>query len=760
MVKMFTDTIDTSGSGSTFDIVIGTRQNNMLVSQRIAAGDIALPSGKNASQGYAIKTIGTTIYIAAATDTGISSAVYDFLEQFGAYFQISSEVLPEKTAFAVKNLNKSIAPVFKYRALLPWDNFLGGMSGWNEADFDLFIDRMARMRFNMIQFHFYPGLAYYNEVYSDGSKVNPWFIADWANYFTPGQMIGAQAFGTMNFFGNKEFHDNNGNPLNQAAACQTMLKRVLDYAHARGLATVVGFALMQPQGGTFVKTSSRGWDPMPDPLNAHNADLEVERYRRLVQMYPNADYYWMWQTEAGGNFWKTVTGDAAGTAMRNQYAYWCPDANHKGDIDYAYLLWQTVNKLTSAERSRIATGGWDVSRLFPGFDQDCPREIIFHNMNSWNPPDGIRAVQDYQTAIQAGRRGWMTDWWEYDGLFWFPQFRVNKQETMYKNSVIAGMECISLDGWKQSGIEHTLRYLSEFSWNPGLTGKQFYSDFCAKIYGEAARSTLSTIYNVLDSIEGSTPAATTGDYRDMNMAEGWNTLQLSQYAATAADLNGAAWTDIVSKCQILITKQQAYIARDQDFVNSLTNLRPQLSASGQNWLDLMINRLEFRIMYVEGLLDINRSYVTFNTTGKASGIAAAKTAANADLNNALGHIYGSIMHYSSCVRNTSDLGVIGQLNLQVYNVLKKFLTDNGGTVDIRGKSAGLKTVLRENMPGREIAVYNIAGRLVARYISMAHIAKMPVLSPGVYFIKVKGGDGSSLIFKKNMVQGRFLYENN
>lgn len=751
MTKMFTDTIDTSGSGPAFDIVIGTQQNNTLISQRITAGDIALPSGKNADQGYALKTISNTIYCAAASDKGLASGIYDLLEQYGAYFQISSEALPAQSAFTMHNINKSLAPVFKFRGLLPWDNFLGGMSGWNEADYKLFIDRMVRMKFNIIQFHFYPGLAYYNEVYSDGSKVNPWFIADWANYFTPSQMIGSQAFGSMSYFGNKEFYDNNGTPLNQAAACQAMLKRVMDYAQSRGLATVAGFALMQPQGGTFVKTSTRGWDPLPDPLNAHNADLEVERYRRLVQMYPTADYYWMWQTEAGGNFWKTVTGDAAGTAMRNQYAYWCPDANHKGDIDYAYLFLQTVNKLTTAERSRIATGGWDVSRLFPGFDQDCPKEIIFHNMNSWNPPEGIRAVQDYQAAIQAGRRGWMTDWWEYDGLFWFPQFRVNKQEIMYKNSVTAGMECMSLDGWKQSGIEHTVRYLSEFSWNPGLTGKQFYSDFCAKLYGEPARSILSNMYIVYDSIEGSTPAATTGDYRDMNMAEGWNTLQLSKYAAAAADLNGAAWTDIVSKSQTLITKQQAYLTRDQNFVTSLKNLRPQLSASGQYWLDLMINRLEFRILYVEGLLDVNSSYVTYNTVGKASGITAAKTAANADLNNALGHIYGSIMHYSSCVRNTSDLGVIGQLNLQVYNILKKFLTDNGGTVDIRGKYAGLKTVVRDNLPGREISVYGIDGRLVA--LKNAVRPDGTLKRSGIYFFKVKNRDGNVTIVKKLVVNG-------
>jgi hypothetical protein len=312
---------------------------------------------------------------------------------------------------------------------------------------------------------------------------------------------------------------------------------------------------------------------------------------------------------------------------------------------------------------------------------------------------------------------------------------------------------VSLDGWKQSGIEHEIRYLSEFSWNPGLTGRQFYSDFCARLYGEPARSVVSAMYNVYDSTEGSIPAATTGDYRDMNLAEGWNTLQLSKYAAAAADINSAGWADIVSKCQTLITKQQALINRDQAFLTSLKNLRPQLPASGQYWLDLMINRLEFRVVYVQGLIDINTSYITFNTIGKASGIAAAKTAANSDLNDALDHIYASINKYAECVRNTSDLGVIGQLNLQVYNVLKKFITDNGGTVEVQKLPFNPRRMSLEKTATDEISVYGIDGRFLSRQKAMELNNIALLKRTGIYFFKVKTRSGDVKIIKKLVVNG-------
>ncbi len=735
LAKMFSDGVDTSGSGTTFDIVIGTPQDNALISQAITAGNIALPTGKNAYRGYAIKTVGTTIYVAANSDTGLSPAVYDLLQQYGAYFQISGEVLPDPTTFAIKTLNISVSPAFKLCGLFPWDNFLCGMSGWNEEDFKLFIDRMVRLRFNFIEFHCYPGMAYYNETYSDGSPNSTSdHVADYSNSFTASSVIGTAAFGSLTTFGTRQWWQNQskGNAVAQDS-CQAMMRRVMDYAHSRGVQTVIGYCLMQPRGGNFTMTSTRGWTSMPDPLVAINVNKEVDRYNRLVQIYPQSDYYWIWQAEAGGALWKTITNDATATAMRNQYASWVTDANKKGDIDYAYLFLQFVNKLTSAQRSKVATGGWDMSELFKGYDPSCPSEIIFHNMNSWDTRQGINEAKNEYNLGTSTRRTWMTDWWEYDGIVWFPEYRVRKQDTIYTGCVSNNVECMTLDGWKQSGVEHNIKYLAEFNWNPKLTGRQFYTDYCGKVYGSAAVSTMANFYNVSDSVEPTVPAATPGDYRDMNISEGWAQLSLPALTTDATTISNA---------QTLITKQNALITRDQTFSTSLKNLRPQLNATGQYWLDLMINRLDFQVLYVQSLVDINKAYVDFGSSGK--------NAALTDLSGALTLMYSSIQKLAECARNTSDLGLIGQVNILAYNILKQFFTTNGGVVGVEGRPVVAPVAVSHAM--REAFVYTLDGRCIARLAGGAQPEKTLMNHPGIYFIKYKDATGAVTMVKKCLVE--------
>jgi len=734
--KMYTDAIDTSGSGTTFDIVIGTPNNNSLIADQITGGSLVLPTGKYAGQGYAIKTIGTTIYVAASSDTGLSPGMYDLLQQLGAYFQISGEILPAPSAFAITNISVSVAPAFRYCGLFPWDNFLCGMSGWNEEDFKLFIDRMARLRFNFIEFHNYPGMAYYNETYTDGSPNSTSdHVADYANSFT-NTVIGGGAMGTTTTFGTRQWWQNQskGNAVAQDS-CQAMMRRVIDYAHSRGLQTVIGYCLMQPNGGNFAMTNSRGWNAMPDPLNANNINKQVDRYRRLAQIYPKSDYYWLWQAEAGGVLWNNLTNDAAASNLRTTYASWNPGGGRGGDIDYGYEFWQTVNKLTSAERSKIATGGWDMSKMFIGFDKNCPSEIIFHNMNSWDTRGSINQAKNEYKLGASQRRLWMTDWWEYDGIVWFPEYRVRKQDTIYTAAVANNVECMTLDGWKQSGVEHNIKYLSEFNWNPKLTGRQFYTDYCGKVYGSSAVSVMANLYNVNDSLEPTIPAATTGDYRDMNISEGWATLQLSALTTDATT---------IANCQTLITKQNALIARDQTFSSSLKSLRPSLSATGQYWLDLMINRLDFQVLYVQSLTSINKAYVDYKASGKSAAIT--------DLNMGLDGIYQSILKLSQCARNTSDLGLIGQINILDYNILKQFITSNGGTV----AASPAQPMLAKGSAVKEVSIFSLDGKCIARQVLLVKNVKLPQINSGIYLIIIRDATGNVQILKEHITDGKSL----
>lgn len=466
--KLFTNPIDhVQGSGAC-DLVIGTPISNALVADAVREGKVRLPEGKNEDQGYAIETVGSKTYVVGRTDIGVLYGVYTLLEAYGAYFQIDGEVLPAKTRFATKKLSVRQSPVFKYRGLLPWDNFLCGMSGYDLGDYKKLIDHATRMKLNMLQFHFYVGMAFFTETVG-GKTVDPLYIGMPLDVFKTSGAVGEKAFGGLATYGPKPYVDGIGNPRAQAVAVQKMMRGALDYARGKGWVTCVGFELMTSPAGDPTHTDKPGDNGfgynLLNPLDPHNVDISIERYRSLVKTYPQSDFYWMWQSEARGILSSNVGREPGAAEFRKKYEHWAEKPLY-GDVDYAYLFREVANRLTPEERSRLATGGWSVQHLFPNIDAEFPKELIFASLNNFDVTHATsHQINSYRVA-ESGRKAWMIDWWEFDGEQWFPQFRASWQEKLYKNCEQYGVESVTLLGWKLTGIEHNVSYLAEIVMEP------------------------------------------------------------------------------------------------------------------------------------------------------------------------------------------------------------------------------------------------------------------------------------------------------
>ena len=669
--KLFSDLLTLSEQDGRAALVLGTPASNPLIHGMVQRGTLVLPQGRNADQGYAIKTVDNTIYVAAQTEIGLLYGLYGLLEAYGAYFQISGDCLPVKTAFRAKDLNLSVAPVFKYRGIMPWDNFLCGSSGYNEEDWQELIRRATRMKLNKLDLHFYPGYVYYNEVW-DGKPVPPLWPAQPAE-FAPQGKPGAKAFGEMKLFCVRNWEENKGDPLKQAEASQAMLRRVIDYSHDRGWAVVAGFALMQPRGGDFIKTqksgdSRTGGLNTPDPLLERNVEQSLQRYRRLQQIYPNADYYWMWQTEGGGNMSHEIGNEPGARDMRTKYAAWGSRPGAEGDIDYAYLFREVVRRLTPEERARLATGGWSVEHIFPGIQKDFPKEIIFASLNNADPAAAVKWADNYRVA-QEGRRAWMIAWWEFDGNQWFPQFRTSWHEQKYKKAVAYGVEGVSLLGWKLSAIEHHVRYLAEFAWNPSLTAKEFYRTFAERIYGKAGAEPLARLYEIYDEWEARTPPATPGDDRPMLLGAGWCSLAIPDVPFAKEGFASEKWKRVVQRAGKIIEWQEKLQQEDRQSLSAIQAVLPSLPPDGQSWAKLLINRLEFRILYIEATRALNRAFRVYDEVANTKGIKEGAKAAKQETAQAMEWAARSIEKYAEDVRNRGDLGVIGQLNVQFREII-------------------------------------------------------------------------------------------
>ncbi len=51
----------------------------------------------------------------------------------------------------------SYAQSFEIRGVLPWHNFLSGPTGWNEKDYEKYLDECRQNGINFIAFHNYTG---------------------------------------------------------------------------------------------------------------------------------------------------------------------------------------------------------------------------------------------------------------------------------------------------------------------------------------------------------------------------------------------------------------------------------------------------------------------------------------------------------------------------------------------------------------------------------------------------------------------------
>ena len=673
--RMFSDTLDESESKGC-NLIIGTPESCPEVKRAIET--IPLPDGPNADQGYTIRGAGGSIYVIARTGQGVLYGVYTLLEQYGAYFQISGERLPELRPFEHKQLDIRQSPVFQYRGLLPWDNFACGMSGYSLEDYQQLIDRAARMKLNMLQFHFYPGYAFFTERWN-GKSVDPSRIGDPVDVFYTKGAIGESAFAGTAVFGPKPYVDNAGNPRAQAEAVQAMLRRVIDYAHSRGMKTCVGFELMHPVGADFTYTDKPGDNNgglnFANPLDPRNVDLSVERYRTLVGTYPDSDFYWMWQSEGRGYLSRNVGREPGAAEMRAKYAHWAGDPNLTGDIDYAYLFREVANRLTPEERSRLATGGWSIEHIFPGADPDFPKEITFASLNTYHLPNARKSqIPSYRVA-KTGRPAWMIEWWEFDGEEWFPQFRAGWQESMYKSCVEFGVQSVTLLGWKLLAIDHNVRYLSEFSWNPKLTAADFFSEYSRKLYGPGGDK-LAAFYAAYDKIEPETPPISPGGPA-MFLSPGWEPMGPPRWPVSTDELNGPGWRSRVENTPAHVQALEKMIVMDRKSIATFERILPNLDEQGRDWAALMANRLQCRVLYAESLIRLDEAVLAFDRAAKAGDLKQAKAAAIKPAKAALDLSRRMIETYAQIIRNRGDQGLVAQLNEQFHRVIRGSLVGLG-----------------------------------------------------------------------------------
>jgi len=421
---------------------------------------------------------------------------------------------------------------FSIRGTLPWHNFLSGPTAWNFEDYKDYLDRMAALDMNFVGFHCYTGGArrYVNYVEPlirveyrgvlPHAELDTSITARWGyRPLTTDQFL----YGTKKWFKKKVFGADCAldakDQEDRYRRAQELMKRVMDYAHKKGIKFCLGFefGVYPPEFYSIVPPDAMLANPyLPDPTHSANIELLNLYIDDLLQAYPGIDYIWFWLEEMfnpteGFAFSKEF--EKFYNANMDRFSYLDDKTSQfYGVWSLAYIQKAYEILKRKAPNVRMAIGGWgEESQLPPllkGLHEAAPKEIIFSCLNpaqGWHPqPEIIGNLE--------GRETWIIPWLEGDRRLWHPQPRVSllaEQIALAKNQGIDGVIGIH---WRTEDIRANFEALGLLAKNPPKVDgirlmekaekenvvSPFYLAWCEREYGKDAARVLAPILTHFD----------------------------------------------------------------------------------------------------------------------------------------------------------------------------------------------------------------------------------------------------------------------
>lgn len=397
---------------------------------------------------------------AGSDSTATLYAVYTAFEQLGVRFRIDSDVVPDRlrrastaSALLVQLSAKApvgpVTPSFDTRGLQPFADFSAGPDWWNEQEFKLTFEQMAKMKLNFLGLHTYPipqqpvagpgGNANVSGVCGMLSAPEPTVWVGTSDDFdhATGQVTKSYQstfFSTLGFMGNAK---GGGLPMNtsdyafgsgqaypaDAFSSKAMMKAT--GSNAGGIPDTMAQSneIFNLVGGMQGRSFSYGRDtlgmkvavgteiPLAKPtwLQPSGSPPTTQEYyeamfSRIDATYP-IDFYWFWTPE--GWEWSKVQLDAP-------------------------LVTDAVNDLKAAAAAKkavnasfdLATAGWVLGPMGQRNFLDTVLPPEFTALSSieeelgWFPPD--------PSYLEVKRNKWTIPWMEDDGALGEPEFWVSR----------------------------------------------------------------------------------------------------------------------------------------------------------------------------------------------------------------------------------------------------------------------------------------------------------------------------------------------
>lgn len=407
---------------------------------------------------------------------------------------------------------------FEIRGVLPWHNFLSGPTGWNESDYEKYLDNCASQGINFIGFHNYTGggeryatyvepmikISYKNivpEAYFDNSLTSRWgYLPLPVNQFVFGTEKSfnlpsqAKAFGSdcTILSKNKEEH---------YSVSQKLMQTVQQMARKRGIKMAMGFefGVLPPE---FFSLNGFYWlgeaNMVPDPTKQTSIELHYAAIDNILETYPGIEYIWLWLNEhcfMGVDAEKAVSNGSFGNYYKENASLFQDVVDEKskfiGVWALKYLQLTEAYLKKKAPEVKIILGGWgggnQLPSLLKGLDKGVSTDIIFSCLN---PGLGSFAQPDFLGEIAKNRKVWAIPWLEGDHQLWHLQPRVELMKSQVQMAAKQKLNGVLTIHWRTEEVRLNMETFSTFAQTPDSpeTVESIYTTYIEKNFGKKALS--------------------------------------------------------------------------------------------------------------------------------------------------------------------------------------------------------------------------------------------------------------------------------
>lgn len=421
------------------------------------------------------------VELSGKTPADVLYAAYTFLEKGGYLFDITGPVLP--TAFnweLVKNYNEKIVPALKKRGIRQHINFPMDMSAWPLETSKAYIQNLARMRFNAITFHSYPG-QWYEVVRKDTTEyAGNYFYGD--EYAIPDQKDIKAIVDNKKYFCIPEIEPFYENKVEKSKKSIEWLQNVISESKKVGM---------------FVQFSF-------EPRNSStNIEKTVETTKAILKQYPMIDALELITEESGG--WgpratleqtKKCISEYFGEQSLKDSIVMKPVSNNQADLSYVYgQIGHSIKAINYLKENKIVPNNFPLKLgiyvvkteyavpayyLARKFAPETEVAILseHHSLNvSNNIPEIIKNTKDWDKTMAYS-------WIELDGMMYIQQNGIEGIRSLVNQAVTNSTDhrgnAILYNHWRTAENKITARYSAISGLFGAVAPTVFYKEYAKK----------------------------------------------------------------------------------------------------------------------------------------------------------------------------------------------------------------------------------------------------------------------------------------